>query len=43
MHTGDGRTHGRTDTYTDYIRIGRQTDRQKYTQNCITTSEHMDG
>ena len=39
----DGRTHGRTDTYTDNIRTGRQTDGQKHTQNCITRYERMDG
>ena len=42
MHTG-GRTDGHTDTYTDNIRTGRQTDGQKHTQNCITTYERMDG
>ena len=40
MHTGDGRTRGRT--HKDNIRTGRQTDGQKHTQNCITTNERMD-
>ena len=39
----DERTHGRTDTYTDNTRTGRQSDGQKHTQNCIITYERVDG
>ena len=39
----DGRTHRRTDTYTDNTRTGRQTDGQKQPQNCIITYESVDG
>ena len=39
----DGWTHGRTDTYTDNTRTGRQTDGQKHTQNCIITYELVNG
>ena len=34
----DARTHRRTDTYTDNIRTGRQTDEQKHTHNYIINS-----